>query len=106
MPAFIMCGVSQIRRHHGRDIGGACGQLVLTKEEEERKRASAARDLARDIEDLGGVKAGRGSGSRAKAVVRRRRRAGEADSDSGDEGATTSEPQVRQGRRAAGVVGG
>jgi hypothetical protein len=42
-----------IRRHHGRDIDGACGQLALRTEAEESAAKKQQTGCSGDIEDLG-----------------------------------------------------
>jgi cobalamin biosynthesis Mg chelatase CobN len=55
-----------IRRHHGRDIDGACGQLALRTEAEE-SAAKKQSGCSGDIEDLGAANRSTNSSSQKRA---------------------------------------
>jgi hypothetical protein len=70
--------VVQVRQHHGRDIGGACGQLALSRD---------GPAPARDIEDLMGRPAGAAGEPRARQRRVRRSRGSEGEEAVVSEGA-------------------
>lgn len=96
----ILCAVyklhSTVRRHHGRDINGACGQLALNRPGGEAGSSSTgggggAAPAVNDIEDLLG--GGGGAVPGATGVVRRRMNAGSSSGDGSGTGGT-AKPRV------------
>jgi hypothetical protein len=67
---------STVRRHHGRDINGACGQLALNRPAAVNGEGGGAAPAVNDIEDLmaprGGLGGGGAVGANGSVVVRRK----------------------------------
>lgn len=93
---------STVRRHHGRDVNAACGQLALNRPGEAQGGGGAA-PAVNDIEDLlsgrrgGGDGGGGGGAVGANGVVRRMNAGsgGSGEGSSGAQGAARTAPKPR-----------